>query len=92
MFYISIWKPGDKDYEDTATNLKSARAKAYSIVKEKPKRHVMVYDTDPTKFRSASDVMNHRRGWAWKVSRTTYWTTDGVKAYKLKSDGTIVKE
>lgn len=97
MFYITIPEfIKRKDplfmYGDTATTLKSARAKAYALVKSYPNSHVYVLDADPCKSDSAAYIIKHRRGWAWKVGKITYWTVNGMKASKLKSDGSTIKE
>lgn len=83
VFYICM-----SDYEDTATNLKSARSRVYHLVKLNPMERVYVYDADPETLISAGDVIRHRRGWGWMTNGQIYWC-NVRECYLLRYDGTI---
>ena len=92
MFYIVIPRPKDRNdptfnYDDTATNLKSARSKVYHLLKTYPER-IFVFDADPTKFKSTGDIIRHTRGSGFKRVRY-YWMNVSLKTHVLKADGTI---
>ena len=97
MFYIHIqtipksrFEKVHWTYEDTATNLKSARSKVYHLLKDHPGKRISVFDADPTTFRLVGDILRHTRGWGFK-SDGYYWTKGDAKSFKLKADGTIEK-
>lgn len=98
MFYIVIPRPKKRNdptfnYDDTATNLKSARSKVYHLLKSYPNKDIIVFNADPTKFRDVGDIIRHESGRGVKRDNRYYWLNFRSRTgYILKADGTIERE